>query len=64
MEKIKEFEKAVIESVAALRNELGATRIEMSIHIDSYEKCCKTDVSYYTSIPTDVPGCGTACKGN
>lgn len=64
MEKIKEFEKAVIEAVAALRNELGATRIELSIHVDDYEKCCKTDLSYFTSIPKEVPGCGSACKGN
>ena len=65
--KIKEFEKAAIEAVSALRNELGATRIDLSIHIDNYEKGCKTDVTFYTSIPNDaqrVPGCGPACKGD
>lgn len=66
--KIKEFEKAAIEAVSALRNELGATRIEMSIHIDNYDKGCKTDVTFFTSIPMDasrpVPGCGPACKGD
>lgn len=65
--KIKEFEKAAIEAVTALRNELGATRIDLSIHIDNYEKGCKTDVTFYTSIPADasrVPGCGPACKGD
>ena len=63
--KIKEFEKAAIEAVAALRNELGAKRITISINVDNYEKGCKTDVSFFTSIPADasrVPGCGPACK--
>lgn len=62
--KIKEFEKAAIEAVSALRNELGAKRIDISIHIDDYEKGCRTDVSFFTSIPMDaqrVPGCGPAC---
>lgn len=66
-ETIKEFEKRAIEAVSALRNELGATRIDLSIHIDNYEKGCKTDVTFYTSIPADasrVPGCGPACKGD
>ena len=65
--KIKEFEKAAIEMVSALRNELGATRIDLSIHVDNYEKGCKTDVTFFTSIPADasrVPGCGPACKGD
>lgn len=65
--KIKEFEKAAIEAVAGLRNELGATRIDISIHVDNYEKGCKTDVSFFTSIPADasrVPGCGPACKAD
>lgn len=66
-EKIKEFEKAAIEAVSALRNELGATRINISISVDNYEKGCKTDVSFFTSIPADasrVPGCGPACKAD
>lgn len=65
--KIKEFEKAAIEAVSGLRNELGAKRIDISIHIDDYEKGCKTDVTFFTSIPADasrVPGCGPACKGD
>jgi hypothetical protein len=65
--KIKEFEKAAIEAVSGLRNELGATRINISINVDNYEKGCKTDVTFFTSIPADasrVPGCGPACKGD
>ena len=64
-ETIKDFEKAAIEAVSALRNELGAKRITISINVDNYEKGCKTDVSFFTSIPADasrVPGCGPACK--
>lgn len=67
MEKIKDFENAAIEAVSALRNELGAKRINMEIHVDNYEKGCKTDVTFFTSIPSDasrVPGCGPACKGD
>lgn len=65
--KIKEFEQAAIEAVSAMRDELGAKRIDISIHIDDYEKGCRTDVSFFTSIPMDaqrVPGCGPACKGD
>lgn len=65
--KIKEFEKAALEAVSALRNELGAKRINVEIHIDNYEKGCKTDVTFFTSIPMDasrVNGCGPACKGD
>lgn len=65
--KIKEFEKAAIEAVSALRNELGAKRVNIEIHVDNYEKGCKTDVTFFTSIPADasrVPGCGPACKGD
>ena len=67
MDKIKDFENAAIEAVSALRNELGAKRINMEIHVDNYEKGCKTDVTFFTSIPADasrVPGCGPACKGD
>lgn len=66
-EKVKEFEKAAIEAVSALRNELGAKRIDISIHIDDYEKGCKTEVMFFTSNPGDashVPGCGPVCKGD
>lgn len=66
--KIKDFEKAVIEAVSDLRNNIGAKRIDISIHVDDYEKGCKTDVTFFTSIPNDasrsVPGCGPACKGD
>lgn len=65
MEKIKEFEKAAIEAVSALRNELGAKRVNIEIHVDNYEKGCKTDITFFTSKPGDasaVPGCGPACK--
>ena len=65
--KFKEFEKAAIEAVSALRNELGAKCLEMSIHIDDYEKSCRTNVTYFKSITADasrVPGCGPACKGD
>lgn len=66
-EKIKEFEKAAIEAVSALRKELGAKRINMEINVDNYESGCKTDITFFTSIPSDasrVPGCGPACKGD
>ena len=65
--KIKDFEKAAIEAVSALRNELGAKRVDVSVHIDDYESGCKTDVSFFISIPADasrVPGCGPACKAD
>lgn len=65
--KIKDFEKALIESVSAFRDDLGAKRVNIEIHVDNYEKGCKTDVTFYTSIPNDaqrVPGCGPACKGD
>ena len=66
--KIKDFEKAVIEAVSDLRNNIGAKRIDISIHVDDYEKGCKTDVTFFTSIPNDasrsVLGCGPACKGD
>lgn len=67
MEKIKEFEKAAIEAVSALRNELDAKCIEISIRVDNYEKNCRTNVTFFKSIPGDsspVPGCGGACKGD
>ena len=63
--KIKEFEKRAIDAVSELRILLGAKRIDVSVHVDNYEKECKTDVGFFTSIPTDasrVPGCGGACK--
>lgn len=65
--KIKEFEKAAIEAVSALRNEIGAKRVNIEIHVDNYESGCKTDVTFFTSIPAEasrVPGCGPACKGD
>lgn len=65
--RIKDFEKAAMEAISILRNELGAKRINVEINIDNYEKGCKTDVTFFTSIPADasrVPGCGPACKGD
>ena len=67
MEKIKDFEKAIIGAVSELRNEIGAKRLVLTVMIDDYEKSCKTDVSFFKSIPMDaqrVPGCGPACKGD
>ena len=64
-ETIKDFEKAAIEAVSALCKELGAKRVNIEIHVDNYESGCKTDVTFFTSIPADasrVPGCGPACK--
>ena len=58
--KIKEFEKRAIDAVSELRDLLGATRIDVSVHIDNYEKGCKTDVTFFTSIAADAtarPGC-------
>ena len=66
-ETIKDFEKAAIEAVSALRNELGAKRVDIEIHVDNYESGSKTDVTFFTSSPADasrVPGCGPACKGD
>ena len=65
--KIKEFEKHAIGAVSELRDLLGAKRIVIEIHVDNYESGCKTDVTFFTSIPADasrVPGCGPACKGD
>lgn len=65
--KIKEFEKAAIGAVATLRKQLGTKRVNIEIHVDNYESCCETDVTFFTSIPADasrVPGCGPACKGD
>lgn len=65
--KFKEFEKSAIEAVSGLRNELGAKCIEMSIRVDDYEKSCRTNVTFFTSILSDasaVPGCGPACKAD
>ena len=62
--KIKEFEKRAIDAVSELRNLLGATRLDVSVHVDNYEKGCKTDVTFFTSIAQDAnqrPEC--KCKG-
>ena len=66
-EKVKEFEKVAIEAVSELRKELGATRINISISVDNYEKGCHTDVSFFTSIPMDAkcnPGGNPNYKGD
>lgn len=67
MEKIKELENRAMDAVSALRNELGATCIEMSIRVDGYEKNCRTNVTFFTSIPEDasaVPECDRKCKAD
>ena len=64
---IKEFEKRVIDAVSELRNLIGAKRVDINVHVDNFENGCKTDVTFFTSIPVDasrVPGCGPACKGD
>ena len=64
---IKEFEKRAIVAVSELRNLLGAKSLDVSVHVDDYERGCKTNVTFFTSIPADasrVPGCGPACNGD
>lgn len=62
--KIKDFEKRVIDAVSDLRVLLGATRVDVSISIDKYERECRTDVKFFTSSGPEqiaerpVPGCG------
>ena len=66
-EKIKDFENAAMAAVATLRNELGAKSVNIGIRVDDYEKCCKTDLTFFVSIPQEascVPGCGPTCKGD
>lgn len=65
--KIKDFENAAMAAVATLREQLRAKRIVIEIHVDKYESSCKTDVTFFTSIPAEasrVPGCGPVCKGD
>ena len=65
--RIKEFENRAIDAVSELRNLIGAKRVNIEIHVDNYEKGCKTDVTFFTSRSGDasaVPGCGPACKGD
>ena len=63
--KIKEFEDRAIKAVSELRNLLGAKRVDVSVHVDNYEKGCKTDLTFFTSIAADtsrpVPG---GCKSD
>ena len=66
-EKIKEFEEAAMAAVATLREQLGAKRVNIEIHVDDYEHGCKTDLTFFDSIPQEascVPGCGPTCKGD
>lgn len=66
-EEIQEFEKRSIDAVSELRNLIGAKRVNIEIHVDNYESGCKTDVTFFTSIPQGaacVPGCGPTCKGD
>lgn len=62
-EKIKEFEKAAMEAVSALRKELGARRVNIEIHVDNYEAGCKTDITFLKSIPADATGNRPANSG-
>lgn len=62
MEKVKEFEKAAIEAVTALRNELGAKCVNIEVHVDNYDKSCNTRVTFFTSIQNDACGCDPAFK--
>ena len=66
--KIKEFEKRAIDAVSELCILLDAKRIDVSVYVDNYEKGCKTDITFHTSIAADasrsVPGCGPGCKGD
>lgn len=64
MEKINEFENAVMEAISALRDELGAKRINISVQVDQYEKSCKTDVTFFKSIPMDASRCCPDGKAN
>ena len=45
---IKEFEKRAIDAVSELRNLIGAIRVDVNVHVDNYEKGCKTDVTFFT----------------
>lgn len=65
--KIKEFEQRVIDAVSELRHLLGAKRVDVHVHSDDYERGCKTDITFITSIPADasrVPGCCPVGKGD
>ena len=53
-EKIKEFEERAINAVSELRDLLGAKSVGVSVHVDNYEKGCKTDMTFFTSIPADA----------
>lgn len=64
-ERIKEFEKRAIDAVSELCNLIGAKCVDVNVHVDNYEKVCKTDVTFFTSISAEkscAPGCGPACK--
>lgn len=64
--RIEEFEKRAIDAVSELRNLLGATTVDVNVHVDNYEKGCHTDVKFFTSIQVDTSrgGCGPVSKGN
>ena len=59
-EKIKEFERCAIDMVSAMRKSIGATRLNVEVHVDKYEKGCKIDATFFTSFVQDAhqrPGC-------
>lgn len=64
--KIKEFEKTAIEAVSALRNKLGAKRINVELYVDNYESGCKTNVTFVASMAdaSCVSRSTPACKGD
>lgn len=64
--KINEFEKNAIEAVSDLCYFLGAKSVEVNIRVDGYDKSCRTDVRFSTSIAVDTArgGCGSVCKGD
>lgn len=64
MEKINEFENAVIAAVTELRDGLGAKRINISVQVDQYEKSCKIDVTFFKSIANDASICAPALKAD
>lgn len=59
-EEIKEFEKRMMDVVSEMRKAIGAKSLNVDVRVDNYEKGCKIDVTYFTSIPQDatqLPGC-------
>lgn len=47
--KIKEFEERAKHAVEELSVLLGATKIEVRVMVDHYERTCQTTVQFYNS---------------